>query len=119
MSDEEFERRVRETFELKLFEQANKKLKDIPMKSETEKARNTKISPEDFKQVEGQSGSDEGDEEEPGGLGSRLQTYQGNGINPLFDEEDDEIIQKSLFANSHHASSNCQYKNHSPVTQAH
>jgi|LauGreDrversion4_2_1035121.scaffolds.fasta_scaffold639517_1 hypothetical protein len=53
MSDEEFERRVRETFELKLFEQANKKLKDIPMKSETEKARNTKISPEDFKQVEG------------------------------------------------------------------
>lgn len=50
MSDEEFERRVRETFELKLFEQANtnKKLKEIPMKSETEKVnqtRNTKISP--------------------------------------------------------------------------
>ena len=49
MSYEEFERRVRETFELKLFEQANtnKKLKDIPVKSETEKAnqtRNTKIS---------------------------------------------------------------------------
>jgi len=50
MSDEEFERRVRETFELKLFEQANtnKKLKDTPTKSETKKAnltRNTKISP--------------------------------------------------------------------------
>jgi len=41
---------VRETFELKLFEQANtiKKLKDIPIKSEIEKlnqTKHTKISP--------------------------------------------------------------------------
>ena len=37
MSDEVFERRVRETFELKLFEQANKKLKDMKSENETTK----------------------------------------------------------------------------------